>query len=58
MYLPGEDALLVFSRAPDGWQNWVTISYPGIELEQGDHVFKLVMEGSEFNLNWIKFLKE
>jgi endoglucanase len=50
------DTIMVPSTG--GWQNWVTVSYPGVELTQGEHLLKLVMEGSEFNLNWIKFLKE
>lgn len=37
-----------------GWQTWTTIS-GSVGLSSGQHTIKLVMNGSGFNLNWIKF---
>ncbi|MBN1411372.1 MAG: carbohydrate-binding protein [Spirochaetales bacterium] len=37
-----------------GWQNWVTIERPGIEIGYGVRAMKVVMDGSDFNINWVR----
>jgi len=36
-----------------GWQNWKTLS-KAIELETGDHILKMLVKASGFNINWIE----
>jgi hypothetical protein len=36
-----------------GWQNWRTVSKE-IELEEGEHILKMLVKVSGFNINWIE----
>jgi hypothetical protein len=36
-----------------GWQNWKTVSIQ-IELEAGDHILKMLVRDSGFNINWLE----
>lgn len=39
-----------------GWQTWASVVYP-VSIEAGEHMLKLVVVNSGFNLNWLKFEK-
>jgi len=36
-----------------GWQNWRTVSKE-IELEEGEHILKMLVRAAGFNINWIE----
>ena len=36
-----------------GWQSWTNITATGISLTGGNHTLKIVIDGSDFNLNYI-----
>ena len=36
-----------------GWQTWRTVSKE-IELEEGDHILKMLVRAANFNINWIE----
>ncbi|TNF41433.1 MAG: carbohydrate-binding protein [Bacteroidetes bacterium] len=36
-----------------GWQNWRTVSKE-IELEEGEHILKMLVRSAGFNINWIE----
>lgn len=38
-----------------GYQNWQTVTIPNIYLEEGIRILRLVMEASNFNVNYIQF---
>ncbi|MFP4054328.1 MAG: carbohydrate-binding protein, partial [Phycisphaerae bacterium] len=39
-----------------GWQNWVTLTLPGVTLSDGqEQILRLEMDGELFNVNWIEF---
>lgn len=40
-----------------GWQNWTTLSLNGIALTAGTHTLKVLMTGSNFNLNYLEFTR-
>jgi endoglucanase len=43
------------SFAPTGgWQSWQS-TFAELELEQGQHKIRLLIEGSQFNINWFDF---
>ena len=41
--------------ATGGWQTWTTVSANNISLTSGTHVVRLVMDSSNFNVNWLEF---
>jgi hypothetical protein len=46
----------------DGWQNWQTVTVPGVRLPAGAHVLQLIMNsrgyfGAVGNFNWFSFEK-
>ena len=41
--------------ATGGWQNWTSLFARNIPLTKGQSVMRIVMDSSEFNLNWISF---
>ncbi len=36
-----------------GWQSWKTVSME-VELEEGDHILKMLVRNAGFNINWIE----
>ena len=38
-----------------GWQNWETVTIPGVILEQGQHVLTLYFDAATFNLSFVEF---
>jgi len=40
-----------------GWQNWVTVTVPGIDLTAGQKIMRIVFETDYMNLNWVEFKK-
>ncbi|WP_289623785.1 carbohydrate-binding protein, partial [Spartinivicinus marinus] len=53
--LNGHDitGLLSFNET-GGWQQWQTITSKPVQLSQGNHQLKLVMDDREFNINWFE----
>jgi hypothetical protein len=51
-----DNSLKVQINTPNtgGWQNWRTVSKE-IELEVGEHILKMLVKASGFNINWIDF---
>ncbi len=41
-----------------GWQTWTTIIKKGVYLNTINQVMKIVCDGGNFNINWIKFISE
>lgn len=39
--------------ATGGWQNWITVTSGTFSLSAGQHVMRVVMDSSLFNVNWI-----
>ncbi len=44
---------LVRTTNTGGWQNWKNVSGT-IELPEGDHILKMLVKASGFNINWIE----
>ena len=49
----GEVKTLVRTTNTGGWQTWKNVSGT-IELEAGDHILKMLVRASGFNINWIE----
>ena len=41
-----------------GWQTWTTITKKGVYLNTINQVMKIVCDGGNFNINWIRFISE
>ncbi|MCG8569286.1 MAG: cellulase family glycosylhydrolase, partial [Spirochaetes bacterium] len=41
----------------NGWQTYTTISKTAVNLTQGNHILKIVMDQGPFNINWINVLE-
>jgi GH35 family endo-1,4-beta-xylanase len=37
-----------------GWQTWTTLEKTGVNLTAGQRIFRLVVTGNDFNINWIE----
>ncbi|MBN1995984.1 carbohydrate-binding protein [candidate division KSB1 bacterium] len=54
--IDGNDVTGIMSVPSTGdWQNWTSIYKTGIQLSQGEHVLRLFMDGSSFNVNRMIF---
>ena len=40
-----------------GWQSWTNVTATGISLTGGNHTLKIVIDGSDFNLNYIDIVR-
>ncbi len=38
-----------------GWQSWMTLTSPTMDLPAGHHTIRINIQWGEFNLNWIRF---
>lgn len=41
--------------ATGGWQTWTTVTATGISLTAGQHVLRLALDSSSFNVNWMEW---
>lgn len=40
-----------------GWQNWQTVTVPAVDLNSGEQIMRMAMDGADFNVNWIEVAK-
>ncbi|NJK85856.1 MAG: carbohydrate-binding protein [Bacteroidales bacterium] len=56
----GKDETLTFDASlagSTGWQDWKTIYQSGINLDSGEYIMRVYMEGSGYNLNYFRVLE-
>lgn len=56
VYLDDVKKATVNTSNTGSWQTWASVVNP-ISIEAGEHIVKLVVVNSGFNLNWLKFEK-
>lgn len=39
--------------ATGGWQSWTTVTSGGFSLSAGQHILRIAMDSSSFNVNWV-----